>query len=116
MGISLEKIEKWEKKKKAKKLIKALSNDRLEIRIRATKALSAVDDPEIINYLVQQLRDPEPQIRLTSVETLGEIGSERAMEFVRAMIEREEDEKVANAARTALTAIKEKIKQNKETA
>ena len=116
MGISLEKIEKWERKKNAKKLIRALGVDSVEIRVRAIRALSSIDDPEIINYLVHLLRDEEPEIRLASVETLGVIGSGRSVEFIRAMLEKENETKVIEAAKGALVQIKEKIKEKERTA
>lgn len=116
MGISLEKIEKWERKKNAKKLIRALGDDRVEIRVRATRALSAIDDPEITNYLIQLLRDENPEIRLASVETLGVIGSGRTVEFIRAMLDKERDIKVIEAAKHAMLQIKEKVKEREQTA
>jgi len=116
MGISLEKIEKWEKKKKAKKLLRAININSIEVRTRAIRALAAIEDPEIINQLVNLLRDPEPKVRLASVETLGKIGSGKAMEFVRFMIEKEEDAQVSEAAKAALTAIKENVKKTEESA
>jgi HEAT repeat protein len=116
MAISLNQIEKWEKKKKGKKLLRALNEENVEIRIRAIRALAAIDDPEIINPLVNMLRDPVPGIRLASVETLGKIGSSRAMEFIRYMMENENDEKVLEAAKIALNSIKEKIKKADESA
>ena len=115
MAITLKNVEKWEIKKNAKKLIRALSVDSIEIRTRATRALSAIDDPEIINYLIQQLRDENPEIRLASVETLGIIGSGRAMEFVRAIIERDTDAKVVDAAKISLAQIREKVNKIEKT-
>lgn len=114
MGISVEKIEKWERKKNAKKLIRALNDDSVDIRIRATRALSAIDDPEMLNYLINQLRDENPNIRIASAETLGVIGSGRAMEFVRAMIDKDPDERVVEAAKDALTKIRDKAKKQEQ--
>jgi len=112
MGISFEKIEKWEKKKKFKKLISVLNIDDHEIRIRAIRALSGFDSLDVINSLVNLLRDPNPEIRIAAVETLGKIGSGKAMEFVRFMLERESEENVKEAAKNALAAIKDKMKQD----
>lgn len=112
MGISLKKIEKWENKKKSKKLLSVLNNDNHEVRIHAIRALSGFDSLDVINSLVNLLRDPNAEIRLTAVETLGKIGSGKAIEFVRFMLEKEEDENVREAAKNALAAIKEKMKQD----
>lgn len=111
MGISLEKIEKWERKKNAKKLIRALGDDSVEIRTRAIRALAVIDDPEIINYIIPQLRDENPEIRLAAVETLGVIGSGKTAEFVRALLDKEKETRVIEAAKYALAQIKEKMKE-----
>ncbi len=108
MGISLEKIQKWEKKKKAKKLLRVLHEDSTEIRVYVIRALANLEDPEIINQLVNLLRDPIPEIRLATVETLGEIGSGKAMEFIKFMLEKESEQNIIEAAKIALTKIREK--------
>ena len=113
MGVSLEKIDTWEKKKKSKKLLRLVNADTsVEIRARAIRALASIEDPDIINQLTGILRDPEPEIRLASIETLGKIGSARAMEFIRVVAEKETDQKIVEAAKTALASIKEKIKKD----
>jgi HEAT repeat protein len=113
VGVSLEKIDKWEKKKKSKKLIRLLYTDSsIEIRARAVRALGSIEDPDIINQLVNLIRAPEPDIRLASIETLGKIGSGRAMEFIRAALEKETEQKIIEAAKIALTSIKEKINKD----
>lgn len=111
MGISLKKIEKWERKKNSKKLLSVLYNDDQEARIHAIRALSGFDTLDVINSLVNLLRDPNPEIRFAAVESLGKIGSGKATEFVRFMIERESDERVREAAKNALAAIKAKINE-----
>lgn len=113
MGVSLETIDKWEKKKKSKKLVRVINtNNSVDIRARAIRALASIEDPEIINQLTGLLRDPESEIRLASIETLGKIGSARALEFIRVAAEKETNEKIVEAAKTALTLIKEKIKKD----
>jgi len=112
MGISLKKIEKWEKKKKVKKLLGVLNVEDKEVRIRAIHALSGFDNLDVINALVSLLRDPNPDIKIASVEALGNIGSGKAVEFVRFMLEKETDENVREAAKNALAAIKEKMSQD----
>lgn len=82
-----------------------------KLRIHAIRALSGFDSLDVINSLVNLLRDPNSEIRLAAVETLGKIGSGKSIEFVRFMLDKEEDEKVMDAAKNALAAIKEKIKQ-----
>ncbi|AGC68172.1 hypothetical protein Cst_c11760 [Thermoclostridium stercorarium subsp. stercorarium DSM 8532] len=112
MGVSLKKIEKWEQKRKEKKLLSVLlNNGNDEIRIHAIRALASFDSLDVINSLVNLLRDRNPEIRLAAVETLGKIGSGKAVEFVKFMVEKESDEKVKEAAKNALAAIKEKAKQ-----
>mgnify|MGYP001315087227 FL=1 len=112
MSISLKKIEKWEKKKKVKKLLSVLNADDKEVRIHAIRALSGFDSLDVINALVSFLRDPNPDIRAAAVDTLGKIGSGKAVEFVRFMLEKETDENVREAAKNALAAIKEKMSQD----
>ncbi|NLM10954.1 MAG: HEAT repeat domain-containing protein [Clostridiaceae bacterium] len=111
MGISLKKIEKWERKKKSKKLLSVLNNDNHEIRIHAIRALSGFDTLDVINALANLLRDPNSEIRLAAVETLGKIGSGKSTEFIRFMLEKESNENVKEAAKNALAIIKEKVKQ-----
>jgi HEAT repeat protein len=84
VGVSLEKIDKWEKKKKTKKLLRLLNtNESIEIRSRAIRALASLEDPDIINQLTGLLREPEPEIRLASIETLLDKGSESEQENIR---------------------------------
>ncbi|NLK69656.1 MAG: HEAT repeat domain-containing protein, partial [Clostridiaceae bacterium] len=52
---------------------------------------------------------PNSEIRLTAVQTLGEIGSGKATEFIRFMLEKEEDDKVVEAGKKALVSIREKV-------
>ncbi|NLX77752.1 MAG: HEAT repeat domain-containing protein [Clostridiaceae bacterium] len=111
MGITLKKIEKWESKKKTKKLLSALNIDDKDVRIGAIRALSNFDTLEVINALANLLRDPNPDIRLVAVESLGKIGSPKATEFIRFMLEKETDRYVINAAKYALSSIKERSKQ-----
>lgn len=113
MGVSLEKIEKWEKKKKAKKLMRVVSSEnKAEIRARAIRALAGITDYDIINQLVNFVRDPEFDVRLAAIETLGKIGSARAMEFIRAVLEKESDPAIVEAAKSALASIREKINKD----
>jgi HEAT repeat protein len=116
MGISLSKIEKWEKKKKSKKLLGAINDGDTEVRIRAIRALAAVQDPEVVNPLSNLLRDPSPDIRLATVESLGIIGSGRALEFVRFLMDNEEDERVVEAAKKSFEKIREKVREEEESA
>lgn len=116
MGISLEKIAKWEKSKKVKKLLRVLNDDSVEARIHAIRALATIQNPDILNPLVNLLRDPNPDIRLASVEALGKIGSGKTMEFVRFMLEKENDTKVLEAAKIALATIREQARKEEESA
>lgn len=115
MGVSLEKIDKWEKKKKTKKLMRVINtNGSVEIRTKAIRALSSIEEPDIVNLLTSLTRDPEPQIRLASIQALGIIGSERAVEFIRAAVEKETDQRIIEEAKLALTSIKEKMAQEEK--
>ncbi len=116
MGISLEKINKWGEKKKTKKLLGVLNNDNTETRAHAIRALAFGEDPGIINKLVNFLRDPAPDVRLATLETLGKIDTGKSKEFIRFMLEKEEDEKLISAAKDALTAIKEKSEEKEDIA
>ncbi len=109
MAVSLKKIQRWVKRKNSKKIINVLNDDDYETRINAIRALSNFNSLDVINQLVSLLRDPNSEIRLTAVQTLGEIGSGKATEFIRFMLEKEEDDKVVEAGKKALISIREKV-------
>lgn len=111
MGISVKKIEKWERKKKAAKLIKALDSNDKEIRMAAIKALGSIEEENSVNTLVGLLRDTDPDIRAAAVESLGKVGNSRSVEFVRYTVNNDSDENVRQKAGIALNLLKEKVEQ-----
>jgi HEAT repeat protein len=81
MGMSLFKpnIEKMEKKGDVRGLIKALQAT--DLSEKAILALGRIGDAEVVDPLVQILRDKDQlSIRETSAYALGEIGDPRAVE------------------------------------
>ena len=107
MAVSLGKIQRWEKKKNSKKIINALNDTDHETRINAIQALSSFNSHDVINQLVNLLRETDPEIRLTSIQALEKIGSSRSIEFIRFMLEKEEDGKIIEAAKQSLVTIRE---------
>lgn len=114
MAVSLKKIEKWAEKKKAGKLIKALSATEPEIRIAVLKALGNIKDESVMYELLTFLKNPDPSMRIAALESLGNIANGRSFEFIRQMWENEADQKVREAAQHAMNAIREKSKDENE--
>jgi HEAT repeat protein len=114
MAVSLKKIDKWSSKKKAGKLIKALSVNELEIRLAAIKALGNIKEESIMYELLTFLKNPDPAMRLASLESLGKIANGRSFEYIRQMWETEADKKVREEAQRAMNVIREKSKDENE--
>lgn len=109
MALTIKKVEKWAEKKKVPKLIKALSVNDIELRVAVIKALSTTNDENAMNALITLLKDPDPCIRLNTVEALGIMGNGRSLEFLRQLWNSESDEIIREKAKKALGAIREKM-------
>ena len=73
MAVSLEKIQRWVKRR-TQKIINVFNDDDYETRINAIRALSNFNSLDVINQLVSLLRDPNPRFALQLYKPL-EIGS-----------------------------------------
>jgi HEAT repeat protein len=114
MAVTTKKVEKWANKKKISKLLKALENEKTEVRIAVIKALSSTKDENVMYKLIPFLKNPEASIRAITAESLGIIGNSRSQEFVRELWNTESDETVREKARLALNAIKENVSRSEK--
>ncbi|NMA94684.1 MAG: HEAT repeat domain-containing protein [Clostridiales bacterium] len=104
-GISEEKIQKWTQKGKINNVLRAADNTKPEIRKAAITALGEFDVDEAFNYLVVTLRDPNPEIRILAAKALGTQGKALAVEHLRHVSLKDDDEEVKKVAVDALKAI-----------
>ncbi len=108
MGITVKKIEKWTKRKKTAKLLKAMSSEEKDIRLALAKALGTIENEDSVNGLVGLLRDVDPEIRVAAIESLRNVGNNRSTEFVRYLVNNDNDENVRKVASEALNILKNK--------
>lgn len=111
MVITISKIEKWSKKKKTGKLLKALNVDELDVRISVIQALGTIKDEDVMHTLISLLKDPNKSIRASAADALGNMGNIRSLEFVRQLWNTEQDEEVREKAKQAVAKIKENTVQ-----
>jgi HEAT repeat protein len=109
-GVSVKKVERWSEKKKADKIIKALSHSSKEIRAAAAKGLGNIDSEEANNALIISLKDPEPKVRLNAVISLGKIGRANAIEHLRNVAKNDGDTRVKEEAAHVLEQLREKLR------
>jgi FOG: HEAT repeat len=110
MAVTIKKVEKWSQKKKVAKLIKVLPDvTEIDVRIAILKALGTTADERAMHTSILYLRDPDPSVRYTAVETLGNMANGRALEFVRQLWNSETDETVRKKAEWAIREIKAKM-------
>lgn len=110
MAVTVQKVEKWAQKKKITKIInKGLSNTNIEVRIAAIKALGNSGDENAMHQLIALLKDPDATIRTAAVEALGVMGNGRSLEFVKQMLNSENDEKVLEKVKWTINEIREKV-------
>lgn len=113
MAVTLKKINKWSRKNKAKKLIKASTYENTAIRIASIEALGSINDEDVINTLVELLRDTDNSIRLNAAKSLGNVGTARTVEFLRFLSINDEDESIKEAAINSMQLIKERADEEK---
>lgn len=110
MAVTIKKVEKWAQKKKIAKLLKVLPDvTEAEIRIAILKALGTTKDERAMHTTILYLRDADPTVRYTAVESLGNMANGRALEFIRQMWNTETDENVRKKAEWAISEIKTKM-------
>ena len=97
-------VEKMERKKDVKGLIKALKDEDWAVRCDAAKVLGRLGDARAVEPLIQALKDQEWAVRRSTAEALGKIGDGTAVEpLIQAL--RDEEELVQGDAAEALAKI-----------
>lgn len=95
------KIEKYAQKGKFDKLIGIAEGKDLEMSKAAIAALATIKKDESFNFLVVALRNPNKEIRLATIEALGEIGMARGRTHLSHLADTDPDQEIATAAREA---------------
>ena len=114
MSITKQKVEKWAQKNKIVKLMMVLSTGTTEDQFIIIKALGTTKDGNVMYQLIPYLKDSNSAIRAITVETLGDIGNGRSLEFVRQLWNSETDENVREKAKIAINAIKENVAKSEK--
>lgn len=109
-GVTEQKIQKWKEKNKVDKIIGAMQHKDKAIRTYAIKAGSQMKDDMIYNTLVLLLKDPDPEIRACSAESLGEMGRASAQVHLKLVSENDSDEYVREKAYEAMKTVISKKK------
>ena len=74
---------------------------------RSARDMSRIDDTRIVQPLIDSLSHPDPRIRATAAETLGDIGDRRAGEPLSRLLRTEKSELAISSYATALSALGE---------
>lgn len=105
-GLSVQKVQKWGEKGKYKNLISVLSKSKVkkDIYLAAIRACALCEklDRDAVNLLITIMRNPDKDIKLTTIETLGDIGDPLSVEHLRKLAKEDEDPDVQDAAKKAL--------------
>lgn len=102
-GSKLKKIQRWKEKGRHDKLIRMLSDKDPSLQLAAIKALGTVEaNDAAVNALIACMRAPNPEFRIHVVEALGNLGSPRAAEHIRYLLQNDENETVRKKAGEAL--------------
>jgi len=104
-GVTEKKIEKWKIKNNAKKIAEAMNHKNKNIRLAAIKAGAELKDDSVFNTLVALLKDPDPEIRACSAESLGKLGRPSAQEHLKLVSETDSDKNVREKALEAMRII-----------
>ncbi len=97
-------VEKLEKKKDVKGLIKALKDSDSYTRWRAAIALKNIGDSSVLPHLIELLSDENDYVRLRAIEAIGSLGGEEAVDYVIAAL-KDENEHVRRIASELLVNI-----------
>ncbi len=78
-------------------LIQGLKDSNVKVRIASAKALAHRDAKKAVEILIYKAKnDPEKQLRVQAIKTLGEIGTKEAYDFLRNLYQ---DKKISNLYR-----------------
>ncbi len=86
----------------AEELAALLNTSNTRARLHLIGLLGTLDDKATVGPLIAALNDVEPAVRLAAVEALADLGDERAEKPLAALIKREKDPLVLEAAKGAL--------------
>ncbi len=62
-------------------LVKGLSDFDMKVRIASLNALGDIGDPSVTTWVTALLKDPEPEVRIAALQTLGRFQDKRKVEF-----------------------------------
>ena len=62
-------------------LVKGLSDVDKTVRIASLNALGDIGDPSVVTWVTALLKDPEPDVRIAALQTLGRFQDKRRLEF-----------------------------------
>ena len=74
---------------------------------RSAQAMSRIDDTRSVQPLIDSLSHPDPRMRATAAETLGDIGDRRASEPLSKLLQTEKSALAIGSYATALSALGE---------
>mgnify|MGYP000356458438 CR=1 FL=1 len=107
-GLSVQKVEKWGEKGKYQKLMSVLSKPKVkkDIYLAAIRACAKCEkiDRDAVNLLITIMRNADKDVKLATIQTLGEIGDSIASEHIRRLI-KDEDPDIRAEAEKALKKI-----------
>ena len=86
-------------------LVDALSHIGLDSH--SARAVSEIDDTRSLQPLIESLSSPDPRIRATAAETLGDIGDRRASEPLSKLLQTDKNEWALGSYATALSSLGE---------
>ncbi len=102
----LDKIQKDIEKGKESALIKLASDKDKEVRLAAIAGMGKIGKDDSFNAMVpSMLIDEDPDIRAAAATALGVMKNAHASAHLRYYLEREKDEKVVAAIRSAIAAL-----------
>jgi len=102
----LDKIQKSIEKGKEAPLVKLANDKDKEVRLAAIAGMGKIGKDDSFNIMVpSMLLDEDPDIRSAAALALGEMKNPHASAHLRYYLEREKDEKVADAIRKAITSL-----------
>jgi HEAT repeat protein len=105
-GDKMGKVAKAIEKQNTKALIDLANTRDTELRIAAIAGLGRVGGDDSANYLITQLGNTEPQIRIAVAEALGVMGDMHTKAHVSAQLNKETDPQVREAISKAMKNIK----------
>ena len=85
-------VQKWKAKGNIEKLVKALSDPKMEVRIAAIQALGDLECKAALKDLVARLNDDEDEVVLTALNTLITLGDTSIITPLSAVLQHENEE------------------------